>query len=81
MREVEKRDDGHLFDPELKILLTCPIKSSPEQGDVPCWHGCTWFRIQTNMREIGGEPVDGHDNFAFCQDHCIGRIKEADSGD
>ena len=66
MREVE-------IDKQGGINKMCPMcfNSYPLVGTL-CGDKCAWFRI-LDLAEVEGENKDGP--HAYCQEHCIGRIK------
>ncbi len=74
MREVEI--DGSSF-----LNVYCPRVFAKELQDdrfYKCHTTCAWFsRRDTELYEFT-QTDDG--KFLFCQDHCIGQIKEPDNG-
>jgi len=64
MREVEIELNGYLD-------VYCP-KGFATFTDINCRDTCAWFQI-LDLAEVEGENKDGP--HAYCQDHCIGRIK------
>ena len=70
MREVEINEDGALTE------VTCPTSNSNpaarELGPMLCGTACAWFQI-LDLAEVKGVNKDGP--HAYCQNHCIGRIK------
>ena len=64
MREVEI-DKGQLG-------VYCPYSFTGEHCGFPCFVDCAWFQI-LDLAEVKGVNKDGP--HAYCQDHCIGRIK------
>ena len=76
MREVEINEDGILKDVEIGVNLTCPVVGPIEQVAARCWHGCSWYHTKPKGSVLNdGKLTRMVDEYAFCKDHCIGRIK------
>ena len=75
MREVEISEDGDLVGVICPMCLNAPY----ETPMLSCDSFCAWFSIAPETVRVGGvsHPNTG-DKFAYCKDHCIGKIKESE---
>ena len=66
MRTVEIDDNGILVD------VYCPVAQLHRTDRLNCANKCAWFALKDPSYASQYPHTEG--NFAYCQDHCIGRV-------
>ena len=76
MREIEMGRANGILIVGLDELVRCPIVSSVGDPDF-CDNRCAWFSKKRFNIDMGSPPdMNSEDEYAYCQENCIGKIKD-----